>query len=94
MQKYLVFYRTVASSLGFFNSASSTYTKGQILKENMQSAERLVIASTLIAELCKFNVCPTTIVLELLRSCVKDFHGANIRISCSIIITCGVFISR
>ena len=40
----------------------------------MQSAERLVIASALIAELCKFNVCPTTIVLELLRSCVKDFH--------------------
>ena len=52
--------------------------KGQILKENMQSSERLIIASTLIAELCKFNVCPT-IVLELLRSCVKTFVVQTLR---------------
>ena len=68
--------------------------KGQILKENMQSSERLVIASTLIAELCKFNVCPTTVVLELLRSCVKDFRGPNIKISCCIIITCGMYLCQ
>jgi hypothetical protein len=63
--------------------------KKQLEKKKQYSYERLMVMSNYIGELCIFDVCPMSIIMDILCMCVKDFRGVNARICCYIIIKCG-----
>jgi hypothetical protein len=65
--------------------------KGQ---KKQWSYERLMLISYFFAELCLFDICPVSIMIDILYMCLNDFRGVNVRICCYIIIKCGNYMCK
>ena len=51
-----------------------------------------MLVSNFIGELCNFDVCPVSIIIDILQICLKDFYGINVRICCFIVNRCGRYL--
>ena len=63
-----------------------------LLKKKSHPYERLMLVSNFIGELCNFDVCPVSIIIDILQICLKDFYGINVRICCFIVNRCGRYL--